>query len=94
MRAALNNNDALCEILIPNWTLGCRRLIPGEGYLESFLLPTVQLEKSRISQITETGITTDSGTQHKIDILICATGFDASYIPHYPVTGRHGARPG
>ncbi len=51
MRAALNNNEELCELLIPNWTLGCRRLTPGEGYLESFLLPTVSLEKSPIATL-------------------------------------------
>ncbi len=90
MRAALNNNPQLCEDLIPEWTLGCRRLTPGEGYLESFLLPTVKLEKSSIARITETGITTDSGRQYSLDVIICATGFDVSHVPHYPVTGRNG----
>ncbi|OAL38186.1 hypothetical protein AYO20_02638 [Fonsecaea nubica] len=90
MRAALNNNPELCEKLIPNWTLGCRRLTPGEGYLESFLLPTVSLEKSSIARITETGIETESGTHYDLDVIVCATGFDVSHIPHYPVTGRNG----
>ncbi|EXJ76662.1 uncharacterized protein A1O5_01170 [Cladophialophora psammophila CBS 110553] len=90
MRAALNNNPELCDKLIPNWTLGCRRLTPGEGYLESFLLPTVSLEKSPIARITETGIETESGAQYDLDVIVCATGFDVSHIPHYPVTGRNG----
>ncbi|KIX92467.1 uncharacterized protein Z520_11787 [Fonsecaea multimorphosa CBS 102226] len=91
MRVALNNNPDLCEKLIPNWTLGCRRLTPGEGYLESFLLPTVSLEKSPIARITETGIETESGAHYDdLDVIVCATGFDVSHIPHYPVTGRNG----
>ncbi|KAL2419564.1 FAD-binding monooxygenase tazF [Exophiala dermatitidis] len=90
MRQALNNNECLCKELIPDWTLGCRRLTPGEGYLESFLLPNVTLEKSPIETITATGVRTFSGSQYDLDVLICATGFDTSHIPHYPVTGRDG----
>lgn len=89
MRAALNNNEALCEQLIPNWTLGCRRLTPGEGYLESFLLPNVSLDRSPITAVTATGIQTDS-QHHDLDVIVCATGFDVSHVPHYPVTGRGG----
>lgn len=90
MRAALDQNQELCEKLIPNWTLGCRRLTPGEGYLESFLLPTVTLETSPITHITETGIETESQQYHPVDVIVCATGFDVSHVPHYPVTGRDG----
>ena len=88
MRAALDNNEDLCKKLIPDWTLGCRRLTPGEGYLESFLLPHVTLTQSHITSITSTGITTQDGKHYDLDVIICATGFDVSNIPHYPVTGR------
>nr|KAK5450093.1 hypothetical protein LTR18_000108 [Exophiala xenobiotica] len=90
MRAALKNNEDLCRQLIPDWTLGCRRLTPGEGYLESFLLPSVTLEKSSIERITPTGIRTQGGQEYNFDVIICATGFDVSHVPHYPVTGRDG----
>ena len=90
MQAALNNDKELCDKLIPTWELGCRRLTPGEGYLESFLLPSVKLETSAIKRITPTGIETESGTHYDVDIIVCATGFDVSHVPHYPVTGRDG----
>ncbi|KAK7902690.1 hypothetical protein LTR67_002336 [Exophiala xenobiotica] len=90
MRAALKNNEDLCRQLIPDWTLGCRRLTPGEGYLESFLLPSVTLDKSSIENITPTGIRTQGGQEYNFDVIICATGFDVSHVPHYPVTGRDG----
>lgn len=90
MRKALNYNEELCSKLIPEWTLGCRRLTPGEGYLESFLLDSVKLEQSSITKITPTGIQTESGSHYDLDVIICATGFDVSHVPHYPVTGRNG----
>lgn len=89
MRKALNYNEELCSKLIPEWTLGCRRLTPGEGYLESFLLPNVALEQSSITKITPTGIQSEN-QHHDLDVIVCATGFDVSHIPHYPVTGREG----
>ena len=88
MRKALNYDEDLCKKLIPEWTLGCRRLTPGEGYLESFLLPHVKLTQSHINSIDATGISTEDGAHYDLDVIICATGFDVSNIPHYPVTGR------
>lgn len=90
MRKALNYDEELCKQLIPDWTLGCRRLTPGEGYLESFVLPNVKLTKSHITTIDATGINTEDGKHYDLDVIVCATGFDVSNIPHYPVTGRHG----
>lgn len=89
MRAALNQDERLCELLIPKWTLGCRRLTPGEGYLESFLLDNVDLTQSRILGITPTGVRTEE-KEYEFDVIVCATGFDVSNIPHFPVTGRQG----
>jgi len=90
MRKALNYDEDLCKKLIPDWTLGCRRLTPGEGYLESFLLPHVKLTQSHIKSIDATGINTQDGQHYDLDVIVCATGFDVSNIPHYPVTGRGG----
>ena len=32
-----------------------------------------------------TGCITSDGVQHNADVIICATGFDTSYIPRYPI---------
>ncbi len=34
---------------------------------------------------------TEDGTEHKVDVLICATGFDVSFRPRYPLCGKNGA---
>jgi len=90
MSSKLNNNPGLCAKLIPKWELGCRRVTPGDGYLESFLRPNVHLTNSKISRITSWGIETEDGTFHPLDVIITATGFDISQIPPYPVVGRNG----
>ena len=68
MAEKLNHDPELCEILIPKWELGCRRITPGEGYLECFLRPNVHLTKSSITKITKDAILTQDGKEHKVDI--------------------------
>lgn len=87
MLSRLNNNKPLAAKLTPAWEVGCRRATPGPGYLEAFTQPNVSLVTDPISRISRTGIVTADGTHHAFDALICATGFDVSHRPPFPVLG-------
>ncbi|KAM3425795.1 hypothetical protein BST61_g7723 [Cercospora zeina] len=41
-------------------------------------------------KITPSGLVTSSGEDVRVDILICATGFDVQYLPHFKLTGLNG----
>ncbi|OAG43077.1 hypothetical protein AYO21_02696 [Fonsecaea monophora] len=92
MTSKLQNDPRLCELLIPKWELGCRRITPGEGYLESFLRDNVELTQSPITHIDADSVVTADGKTYKVDVVpdpvVCATGFDVSYRPQYPIVGR------
>lgn len=90
MSKKLNYNPVLCEKLIPKWELGCRRITPGDGYLEAFTRTNVHLTNSPITRVSEKGIHTEDGTFHELDVIICATGFDISQVPTFPIIGRNG----
>lgn len=90
MTEKLNHDPILCEKLIPKWELGCRRVTPGDGYLEAFTQPNVHLTNSTITNMTATGIQTEDGVHHDLDVIVCATGFDVSQVPPYSVIGRNG----
>jgi cation diffusion facilitator CzcD-associated flavoprotein CzcO len=45
---------------------------------------------SKITEITEEGVVTDDGTTHKLDVLVCGTGFDVSFVPRFPIFGTDG----
>lgn len=90
MSEKLKHDPELCDKLIPKWELGCRRITPGEGYLESFTRANVHLTQSPITKISENGLYTTDGKFHEVDVLVCATGFDVSYSPKYPIIGRNG----
>lgn len=85
------NNDELAGRLIPKFALGCRRMTPGPGFLETLSKENVEVIHDSAAQLTETGIVDGSGIEHKVDVVICATGFDTSFAPHFKVTGRNAA---
>ncbi|KAF9869370.1 monooxygenase [Colletotrichum karsti] len=84
------NNPYLEDKLIPEWSVGCRRLTPGVNYLESLTKPNVEVVYGEITAVTETGCVSDDGREYPVDILICATGFDTSFKPRFPVVAPSG----
>uniref|UniRef100_A0A0D2XXV2 Sterigmatocystin biosynthesis monooxygenase stcW n=1 Tax=Fusarium oxysporum (strain Fo5176) TaxID=660025 RepID=A0A0D2XXV2_FUSOF len=87
MAEKLGHDPVLCSKLIPKWELGCRRITPGPGYLESFLRPNCHLTDSAITQVTKKGLKTADGKEHEVDVIVYATGFDVSFRPRYPIVG-------
>ena len=90
MREKLDN-EQLAEKLIPEFALGCRRMTPGSGYLESLSKENVVVLHQSVSRLTQTGVVDEHGVEHEVDAVICATGFDTSFTPHFKVIGRNGA---
>lgn len=77
--------------LIPDFPVGCRRITPGVGYLESFSKENVRIiTDTIIERADEEGLVLSSGEHLKIDAIICATGFDVSFSPRFPIIGRDG----
>ncbi|KAI9155624.1 FAD-binding monooxygenase moxY [Paramyrothecium foliicola] len=91
MEERLNYDPELCSKLIPEWKVGCRRLSPGEGYLEALQKPNVRAEFTPIERITEHGIKTAEGIE-EFDIIVCATGFDVSFTPSWNLVGKNGVK--
>jgi cation diffusion facilitator CzcD-associated flavoprotein CzcO len=83
-------HEDLKKLLIPDWSPGCRRLTPGEGYLEALVRSNVSPTFEEIIKVTPAGILTKDGIEHKVDIIACATGFDVQYLPHFKVVGING----
>jgi cyclohexanone monooxygenase len=83
-------NEKLENLLIPEWSVGCRRVTPGPNYLESLSRDNVEVIFGEITRITEKGPVTEDGTEHPVDILVCATGFDTTFKPRFPLVGTTG----
>ncbi len=60
--------------------LYARRPLCDTGFYETFNRPNVTLvnvKENPIQELTAAGVRTADGTVHELDVLICATGFDA-----------------
>ncbi|KAH2465011.1 hypothetical protein KXV84_002637 [Aspergillus fumigatus] len=90
MKRRLSRKPEMCEDLIPSFPPVCRRLTPGPGYLEALTDDKVDVITSKIIKVDAEGIITADGQHHPTDVLVCATGFDTTFNPRFPVIGRNG----
>lgn len=92
------NNPQVAEKLAPKgYAFGTRRVALENGYYERFNQDNVDLVNVReipIERITPKGIQTADGREYELDIIIFATGFDAStgIFKHIDTRGREGVQ--
>lgn len=90
MKEKLAKKPEILDSLLPSFSVGCRRLTPGTGYLEALVEDNVNFINTPIQKATENGLLLENGDQVELDVLVCATGFKASAPPPFPVVGRNG----
>lgn len=90
MLRRLASKPDIIKALVPNYSIGCRRITPGPGYLDALTQDNVQFVTEDLECFTETGIRTKSGQEFELDAIICATGFDTSSVPRFPIYGKDG----
>lgn len=50
----------------------------------------IDVHFTAVERITEEGVVGADGEERKCDTIICATGFDVTYRPRFPIIGRNG----
>ena len=87
-------DDELRRHMMPDYELGCRRVIPTNRYLPALARENVDVDISGIERITPTGVRTRDGKDIPLDIIIYATGFyaytDMDKALTFQVFGRDG----
>ncbi|KAL4945074.1 hypothetical protein BDV06DRAFT_219606 [Aspergillus oleicola] len=90
MERRLRNKPELIKDLLPAFAPACRRLTPGPGYLEALTDDKVDVISSPIVKIVEDGVLTADGKHHPTDVVVCATGFNTTFTPRFPIVGKNG----
>jgi cation diffusion facilitator CzcD-associated flavoprotein CzcO len=67
----------LRQHMMPDYELGCRRVIPTNNYLRALARANVDVDISGIDCITATGIRTKDGKDIPLDLIVYATGYYA-----------------
>ncbi|KIW94075.1 uncharacterized protein Z519_05391 [Cladophialophora bantiana CBS 173.52] len=90
MKSGIGENHPQADRLIPDFGVGCRRPTPGVGYLEALVASNNRTIFDPIAEVVEDGIRLNTGELIEVDVIVCATGFDVSWKPRFPVIGRGG----
>ena len=79
--------------LTPDYPVGCKRPLMSREWYPTFALPNVSLETTAIAELTERGVRTVDGVEHRVDTVIYGTGFTANdYLASIDVYGTGGRR--
>ena len=84
-------DKATADALIPDYTLGCKRVLISNVWLPTFNRPNVELVTKPIKEIREHSIVTADGQEREVDCLILGTGFQVDprlYMKGFTLTGR------
>ena len=87
-------DPALQAAVKPDYTIGCKRIILSSTLYPALDQPHVQVhtKDDGIAEINEKGILTTKGQQCDVDLIVYATGYQATDgVISYPVTGKNGA---
>lgn len=68
----------LRDLLVPDYRIGCKRVLFSNDYLPALQQPNVSLRTETITEITPTGLRTADGTEHAADVIVYGTGFRAT----------------
>ena len=71
-------DEATRKKLTPNYRMGCKRILRTDDYWKTFNRKNVKLYSAGVSHFTDTSLVLDEGTEINPDVVIFATGFDAS----------------
>ena len=91
IRDELGDRTDLFEKVLPTYPPYGKRILLDNGWYQTLRKPSVTLVTEAVAAVTPTGVVTASGDPYDVDILVWATGFQASrFVSSLEVVGRDG----
>ncbi len=79
--------------LLPNYTMGCKRILISNEYFPAFNRENVDLNTSGIAQINTHSVTDKQGKNIPADVIVLGTGFEVDpkvFLKDIPIRGLDG----
>lgn len=84
------DDDLPAEALIPDYPIGCRRILISNDWYPTISSPHVRVVTGGVDRIEADGVRVD-GELHRADVIVFGTGFAATdFLVPMEVTGRNG----
>jgi cation diffusion facilitator CzcD-associated flavoprotein CzcO len=78
--------------LTPDYTIGCKRIVPSNDFYPALQAGNVELVTDAIAEVREGSIVTADGAEREVDAIVLATGFKVLEMPAAQrLRGRGGA---
>ena len=79
------------EALIPDYPIGCKRILISNEWYPAILNPATTVETDPIAEVVPDGIVTVAGHHHRLDTIVFGTGFQTTkFLTPITVTGIGG----
>ncbi len=67
--------------LTPDYTLGCKRLVPSNRWYPALQKPNVELVSSALAEVRPHSVVDRDGVERKVDAIIFGTGYHVTDLP-------------
>ena len=71
----------LREKVTPDYTIGCKRILPSNNWYPALSADNAELVTDSIASVTPTGVVTEDGVEREVDAIVFGTGFYVTDIP-------------
>jgi 4-hydroxyacetophenone monooxygenase len=91
IRAELGERADLFDKVVPTYPPYGKRILLDNGWYRALCRPHVELVDEAVARVTPDGVVTTAGSAYPADVLVWATGFEASrFVSSLQIIGRDG----
>ncbi len=85
------DDPALRERVRPDYTIGCKRILPSNRWYPALGKPNVELVTEGVREVRARSIVAADGSEREVDAIVFGTGFQVTDIPAaHRIRGRGG----
>jgi cation diffusion facilitator CzcD-associated flavoprotein CzcO len=90
MESQIDDRELLAKVT-PDYTIGCKRILPSNRWYRALTQPNVELVTDGIERIEGNRVVTADGREREVDAIVLGTGFHVTDIPAaHRIRGRGG----
>jgi cation diffusion facilitator CzcD-associated flavoprotein CzcO len=90
LRSQIDDPELRAKVT-PDYTIGCKRILPSNGWYRALTEPNVELVTAGVREVRANAIVDADGVERPVDAIVFGTGFHVTDIPAaHRVRGRGG----
>jgi 4-hydroxyacetophenone monooxygenase len=91
IRSEIGERPDLLDAVVPDYPPFGKRMLLDNGWYRSLTRADVELVTEPIAEVRGDRVVTESGVEHEVDVIACATGFDVvRFLSSFEVRGPSG----